>query len=209
MLTEVVFHRPKLHCGPWTEVVSHVTPPHLLKVKINFDEALSGFISTPRCDHEEEHQRHAAILVSSAFAFVFSWYKVIIALSLCFSTGPLRHTVHKSIVAAKIFSLNFFQAPIFRSRLEACSNKHSNTNPFNTKCRLQTNTAMPILQYKTQTGYKTQTENSYWFLSDTCNMSSYNLPSVTQSLFPRLSFTIICSIVEYSSAVSWSQSFLI
>ena len=86
----------------------------------------------------------AVILVSRVFAFVFSWYKVIIALSLCFSTGPLQHTVHKSIVAAKIFSLNFFQAPIFRSRLKACSNKHSNTNPFNTKCRLQTNTAIPI-----------------------------------------------------------------
>ena len=158
MLTEVVFHRPKLHCGPWTEVVSHVTPPYLLKVKINFDEALSGFISTPRYDHEEEHQRHAAILVSSAFAFVFSWYKVIIVLSLCFSTGPLQHTVHKSIVAAKIFSLNCFQAPIFRSRLEACSNKHSNTNPFNTKCRLQTNTAMPIRSIQNADGV----QNADW-----------------------------------------------
>ena len=31
-------------------VVWHATPPHLVKVKINFDEARSGFISTPRCD---------------------------------------------------------------------------------------------------------------------------------------------------------------
>ena len=37
--TEVVFRGRKLHCGPWTEVVSHATPPHLVKVKINFDEA--------------------------------------------------------------------------------------------------------------------------------------------------------------------------
>ena len=38
--TEVVFRRRKLHCGPWREVVSRVTPrPHLVKVKINFDEA--------------------------------------------------------------------------------------------------------------------------------------------------------------------------
>ena len=37
--TEVVFCRRKLHCEPWTEVVSHATPPHLVKVKINFDKA--------------------------------------------------------------------------------------------------------------------------------------------------------------------------
>ena len=29
----------KLLCGPWTEVVSHVTPPYLVKVKINFAKA--------------------------------------------------------------------------------------------------------------------------------------------------------------------------
>ena len=50
----------------------------------------------------------AAILVSRAFAFVFSWYKAIIALTLCFSSGALQHTVHTSIIAAKIVSLNFF-----------------------------------------------------------------------------------------------------
>ena len=50
----------------------------------------------------------AAILVSPAFAFVFSWYKAIIALTLCFSSGALQHTVHTSIIAAKIVSLNFF-----------------------------------------------------------------------------------------------------
>ena len=27
------------NCGSWTEVVSNATPPHLVKVKINFDEA--------------------------------------------------------------------------------------------------------------------------------------------------------------------------
>ena len=37
--TEAVFCRRKLHCEPWTEVVSHATPPHLVKVKINFDKA--------------------------------------------------------------------------------------------------------------------------------------------------------------------------
>ena len=44
----------------------------------------------------------AVILVSRVFAFVFSWYKVIIALSLCFSSGAFQHTVHTSITAAKI-----------------------------------------------------------------------------------------------------------
>ena len=37
--TEVVFRGRNFHCGPWTEVVSHATPPYLLKVKINFHEA--------------------------------------------------------------------------------------------------------------------------------------------------------------------------
>ena len=30
----------KLHYGPWTEAVSHATPLHFVKVKINFDNAL-------------------------------------------------------------------------------------------------------------------------------------------------------------------------
>ena len=57
---------------------------------------------------------------------------------MLFSSGALQHTVHSSIIAAKIVSLNFFfRTPIFRSRLEACSNKHSNTNPFSKKGRLR------------------------------------------------------------------------
>ena len=35
-------------------------------------------------------------MLSRAFAFVFSWYKVIIALSLCLSLGALQHEVHTS-----------------------------------------------------------------------------------------------------------------
>ena len=46
----------------------------------------------------------------------------------------------------------FFRAPIFRSGLEARSNKNSNANPVSTECRLQTG-------YKMQTRYKIQTEN--------------------------------------------------
>ena len=50
----------------------------------------------------------AALLFSCAFVFVFIWYKVIIALSLCLPSGALQYTAHTSIVAAKIASLKFF-----------------------------------------------------------------------------------------------------
>ena len=65
-------------------------------------------------------------------------HKVIIALSLCLSSGALQHTVNTSIIAAKMVQIFFFPAPLFRSGLEARSNKNSNTNPVSTKCRLQT-----------------------------------------------------------------------
>ena len=39
MWTEVVFRGRNLYCGSCTEVVFHAAPPHLMKVKINFDEA--------------------------------------------------------------------------------------------------------------------------------------------------------------------------
>ena len=116
---DVYFRRWKLHCGPWTEVVLNATPPHLVKVKINFDEAqkltwkeikcLYGLLqinisshiselpymqleSRNRSVHKQWPRRRAskaAILVSRAFAFVFSRYKVINAPSLCFSSGAL------------------------------------------------------------------------------------------------------------------------
>ena len=37
-----------------------------------------------------------AVLVSCAFAFVFSWYKVIVVPSLYFSSGALQYAFHKS-----------------------------------------------------------------------------------------------------------------
>ena len=117
--TEVVFRGRKLHYGSWMEVDSHATPPHLVKVKINFDEAqkltwkeikcLYGLLqinisshiselpymqleSRNRSVHKQWPRRRAseaAILVSRAFAFVFSRYKVLNAPSLCFSSGAL------------------------------------------------------------------------------------------------------------------------
>ena len=156
MLTEFVDRGRKLYCGPWTEVVSHATPPHLVKVKINFDEAqkltwkeIKCFyglktITTPNHITEllkmqlESKNRNvhtysrgpvagsfqstlwprrrasaleAALLASRAFALVFSCYNVIIALSLCLSSGALQHTVNTSIIAAKTVQ-NFLSSSI-------------------------------------------------------------------------------------------------
>ena len=147
MLTEVVDRGRKLHCGPWTKVVSHATPPHLVKVKINFDEAqkltwkeitcfyglktiitwnhisellkmqlesksrnvhtysrgpVAGSFQNTLWPRRRASASEAAILASGAFAFVFSWYKVLIALSLCLSSRALQHAVNTSIIAAKI-----------------------------------------------------------------------------------------------------------
>ena len=113
-----------------------------------------------------ERAPKTAILVSRAFAFVFSWYKVIIALSLCFSSGALQHTVHTSIIAAKIVSLKFLFEPQY----------------FGPDLRLaRTKTAIPIRSLKNadywlQTGYKMQTENLYcffvWYVI-TCHLTTY------------------------------------
>ena len=139
----------------------------------------------------------AAILLSLAFAFVVSWYRVIIAPSLC--SGALQYTVYTSITAAKIVSVKFlFRAPIFRSGLEARSKKNSNTNPVSAKWKLQTADCRLGTKCRLRTGYKMHTEISNCFfrlIRD--NMPAYNLPSVTQSLFhdhlSRL-FALLCNI---------------
>ena len=69
----------------------------------------------------------AALLVSRAFALVFTWFKVAIAQSLCLSSGALQHTVHTSTIVAKIVSFIFFELQYFGP--ESRSNKNSNTNP--------------------------------------------------------------------------------
>ena len=85
-------------------------------------------------------------------------------------------------MAAKIVSLQcfFFGAPIFRSRLEARSKKNSSTTPVSTKCRL-------LIGYKMQTVGWVQIADWEFILIFAgyvlINMSSYNLPSVTQLLF--------------------------
>ena len=152
MLTEVVDRGRKLYSVDGSCIVNRegislaCYPSHLVKVKINFDEAqklkwkevkcLYGLIKNNNLEllkmQFESRGRNvhtpggplvgsfqhmlwprrraseAAILVSRTFAFVFSWYKVIIAIWLCFSSGALQYTVHTSIIAAKIVSLKFF-----------------------------------------------------------------------------------------------------
>ena len=118
----------------------------------------------------------AAIWVSCTFAFVFSWYKVIIAISLCFSSGTLQYTVHTSIIAAKItVSLKFFfELQYFGPDLRLAWTKTavSIRSVQNADCRLQT-------ADRVQNADQVHTV----FPSERDNMSSYNLPSVTQSLF--------------------------
>ena len=130
--TEVVFHQRKLYCGPLTEVVSYATPPHFVKIKINFHEAqkltwkeikcLYGLIKiiTPnhicellrnfntRCDHTEEHQKQPLLYYCAFPRELF--------------TIQSNHSGQNSLT--KIY----FRAPIFRSGLKARSNKKSNAN---------------------------------------------------------------------------------
>ena len=136
----------------------------------------------------------AALLASRAFALVFSWYNVIIALSLCLSSGALQHTVNTSIIAAKIVQK---QAPLFRSGLEAPPLKKKTALPIRSvqnadcrpgsKCRLST---------KCRLGTKCRLRIYTVFSSDT--WSQHVILQLTERhaiAFPRSSFTIICTIV--------------
>ena len=129
--------------------------------KVHTQGTRSAFISThavtTRKGIRGSHQ-----LVSRAFAFIFSWYKVIIALSLCFSSGALQHTVHSSIIAAKIVPLRFFFEPQYFGpdlRLARTKTAISIRSVQNADCRLHTG-------HKMQTRYKMQTadrvQNADW-----------------------------------------------
>ena len=127
-----------------------------------------------------ERALEVATLVSRAFAFVFSWYKVIIALSLYFSSWALQHTVHISIIAAKIVSLEFFsELQYFGPDLRLARTKTAIPirSVQNADCRLQTGYKLQT-RYKCrlQTGYKMQTQNLYYFFVwyvITCHPTSY------------------------------------
>ena len=119
-------------------------------------------------------------------------------LSLCLSSGALQHTFHASIIAAKIVSLKFFFEPQY----------------FGLDLRLaRTKTPIPMRSIQNadcRPGTKWRLRIYTVFRPIRDDMSSYNLPSVTQSLSrDYLSRLFALMIVEYFLPVSWSQSFLI
>ena len=110
--------------------------------------------------------------LSRASAFVLSWYIIITALSIYLSLGALQHTVHTSIIVEKIVSLKiFFRAPIFRSGLEARSNKNSNTNPVSKKCRRQITDRVQIADCRP--GTKCRPRIYTVFILITCHLTTY------------------------------------
>ena len=117
-----------------------------------------------------ERALEVAILASRAFASVFSWYKVIIALSLYFSSWAFQYSVHTSIIAAKIVSWEcFLELQYFRSDFRLTRTKtaipvrsvqNADFRP-GTKCRLCK---------------KMQTKNLYCFFVRyviTCHLTTY------------------------------------
>ena len=128
----------------------------------------------------------AAILLSRAFAFVFSWYKVIIALSLCLFTGALQYTVHTSIIAAKIVSLKyFFESRYFGPDLRLARTKTAIQirSVQNADCRLQTG-------YEMQTRYKMQTAD--WVQNAEWEFILFSWSSTFRGIH-----TLICAYVPY------------
>ena len=88
------------------------------------------------------------------------------------SSGALQHTVHTSIIADKIVSLKIFvQAPIFRSGLEARSNKNSNTNPVSKKCRRQITDR--VQNADCRPGTKCRPRIYTVFILITCHLTTY------------------------------------
>ena len=86
-------------------------------------------------------------------AYVFSWYKVIIALSLCFSSGALQNTVHTSIITAKMVWLNFFfELQYFGPDLRLAPTKTS-------QYKMQTADCRPGTKCRPQARYKIQTDS--------------------------------------------------
>ena len=90
------------------------------------------------------------------------------------------------------------RASIFRSGLEACSNKNSNSNPVSAKCRLQTADRVQNADW----------EFMLFFLLIRDNMSSYNLQSITQSLFRdhfsllfALMWNITCPFLDHNRSL--------
>ena len=122
----------------------------------------------------------AALLVSRAFAFVFCWFKAIIALSLYLSTGALQHTVHTSIIAVKIVGLKFcFELRYLGPNLRLAQTKSAiPLRSVQTADRVQNADCRLGKKCRLQTEYKMQTENLYcffvWYVI-TCQLTTYRV----------------------------------
>ena len=135
-----------------------------------------------------------ASLVSRAFAFVFSWYKLIIDLSLYFSSWGLQHTVHISIIAAKIVSPEFF----FELQYFGPDLRLARTKKLYQSGQYKMQTADRVQNADCRLGAKCRLRIYTVFSSDTWYHVILQLSERHAIAFPRLSFTIICIIVEYS-----------
>ena len=121
------------------------------------------------------------------------------ALSLCLSSGALRHTVYILIIAAMIVSLKFFSCSNVSVRTwGSLEQKHQ--NQFG-QYKMQTADCRLGTKRRLQTGYKIPTKNFYYSFGGyviTCHFTTYR---ASQN---RFSAIIICTIVEYSLPVSLS-----
>ena len=105
---------------------------------VHTEGTFSGFIS----NHAVTTQKSISIgdshigkpRICVRLHLVYSNHYSIIVLVLGSSSTYSEHINYSGQDGLNIF----FRAPLFRSGLEARSNKNSNTNPVSTKCRLQT-----------------------------------------------------------------------
>ena len=149
-----------------------------------------------RCDHAEEHQKQP-YSVSRAFALVFCWYKVIIALLWSFSSGALQHTVHSSIIAVKIVSLKLFFTSSNIS-VWTWGSLEQKQQYLSGQYKMQT------VDCRLQTGCKMQTENYTVFSSDTCLLTTYRASRnrfsviISHDYYPlaRFLITIVLNIIS-------------
>ena len=138
-------------------------------------------------------------MASGKFALFFSWYSwycSIIVLVLGSSSTYSQHINHSGKDSLKFsFEHHYFGPDL---RLAQTKSVIPIQPVQNADCRLGTKCSL-------QTGYKMQTENSdCFFRLIRASMSSYNLPSVTQSLFRdnllrlfALLWNIPCSFLDH------------
>ena len=122
---------------------------------------------------------------------------------LVFGSSSMYSPGHTSILAAKIVSLTFLSELRTKTAIPIRSVQSVDCIP-GKKCRLVTKCRLQIADR-----VQMQTDNLYCFSSDIWSHVLLQLTERHASAFPRSSFTIICTTVEYSLPVSWSQSFLI